>query len=86
MPRYFIDTSDQHHFVRDEEGYDFATAEEAKQAAVNALPEMALDALAQGRASVFLALVRDERGRNVLQASLTLAVAWLDAPILESQR
>ena len=81
MPRFYIDTSDQQRFIRDEQGYDYATLEEAKEAAINALPEMARDALPDDRANAFLVLVRDEQGRNVLQATLSLAVVWLNNPV-----
>ena len=84
MPRFFIDTSDQQRFVRDDDGYEFATPEEAGQAAISVLPEMARDALPEASSSAFLALVRDEQGRNVLQASLSLAVVWLNNPISSS--
>ena len=41
MPRFFIDTSDQKRFVRDEIGIECKDVEAAKTAAVDALPDMA---------------------------------------------
>ncbi len=77
MPRFFIDTSDQEHFVRDETGHDFEDVEAAKAAAVDALPDMARDELPDGDARTFLAIVRGQDGGPLLQASLTLQVTFL---------
>ena len=74
MPRFFIDTSDQDRFVRDETGYEFDDVEAAKAAAVDALPDMARDELPDGDARTFLAIVRGSNGAPLLQASLTLHV------------
>ena len=38
LPRFYIGTSDQDNFIRDESGYEFADLEAAKTAAVEALP------------------------------------------------
>lgn len=77
MPRFYIDTSDQDHFVRDEFGYEFQDVEAAKAAAVGALPDMARDVLPDGDARTFLAVVRANDGRTLLQATLTLHVTSL---------
>lgn len=74
MARFFIDTSDQDHFVRDETGWEFEDVEAAKAAAVDALPDMARDVLPDGDARSFLAIVRGADGGALLQASLTLHV------------
>jgi len=77
MPRYFIDTSDQRFFRRDETGQDLTDDQTAKQVAVSTLPHMANDALPDGDARTFLAIVRDENGKMLLQASLALQVTRL---------
>ena len=77
MPRFFIDTSDQTHFIRDEVGYEFPDVEAARDAAIDALPDMARDVLPDGDARTFLAVVRDEDGRTLMQATLSLGVVWL---------
>ena len=74
MPHFFIDTSDQDRFVRDETGYEFEDVEAAKRAAVSALPDMARDELPDGDARTFMALVRGADGGPLLQASLTLHI------------
>jgi hypothetical protein len=77
MPRFFIDTSDDQFFARDEEGLDLPDVEAAKHAAVKVLPDMARDKLPDGDRRNFLAIVRDEEGKLILQASLTLHVTSL---------
>ena len=77
MPRFFIDTSDQQNFVRDETGHQFEDMDAARSAAIAALPDMARDVLPDGDARTFLAIVRDNGGRTLLQASLSLGVVWL---------
>ena len=74
MPKFFIDTCDEEHFVRDMTGHTFDDLESAKAAAIEALPGMAADALPDGDARTFLAVVRGEQGDPLLQASLTLDV------------
>jgi hypothetical protein len=83
MPRFFIDTTDQHFFCRDEIGRDFPHLAAAKTAAVDALPDMAREELPDGDTRYFVAIVRREDGVPVLQASLSLNVV----PLLpESER
>lgn len=77
MPRFFIDTSDEELFVRDEEGREYLDLEAAKSEAVSALPDMAREKLPDGDARSFLAIVRGEDGRMILQASLVLKVTSL---------
>lgn len=77
MPRFYIDTSDQNRFVRDDTGIECVDLEAAKDQAVNALPDMARDALPDGDMRTFLAVVRDAEGRALLQASLTLSITSL---------
>ena len=77
MPRFFIDTSDQHVFIRDDVGMEYEDIEAAKTAAVDALPDMARQELPDGDARAFLAVVRDEHGRTLIQATMNFSVAWL---------
>ena len=77
VPRFYIDTSDQQYFARDEKGYEFEDVEAARAAAISALPDMARDVLPDGDARTFLAVVRDEQNRTLLQATLSLGVVWL---------
>jgi hypothetical protein len=81
MPRFFIDTADEAHFVRDVVGFECDDVEAAKTAAVSALPDMARDELPDGDRRTFLAIVRDAEGRTLVQASLALAVTrFIAAP------
>ena len=77
MPRFFIDTSDQKRFVRDEIGIECKDVEAAKTAAVDALPDMARQELPDGDDRVFLAIVRAGDGAALLQCALSLTVTSL---------
>ena len=77
MPRYFIDTSDQNIFCRDNDGGEYDSLDAAKAMAIRTLPDMAHDELPDGDARTFLAIVRDADGRPVLQAGLSLHVTSL---------
>ena len=76
MPRFFIDTSDEHIFVKDKVGTECKDISAAKTLAVDALPDMARDELPDGDYRTFLAIVRNEQDRTLLKASLSLAVVW----------
>ena len=77
MPRFYIDTSDQERFVRDQEGYEFADVQAAKNAAVDALPDMARDELPDGDNRTFTAVVRDDQDRTLVQATMSFSVTWM---------
>ncbi|WP_102958382.1 DUF6894 family protein [Mangrovicella endophytica] len=77
MPRFFIDMSDDETFSRDDAGLVFKDVEEAKNAAVATLADMAREALPDGDARTFLAIIRGEDGGMLLQANLTLKVTSL---------
>ena len=77
MPHFFIDTSDEELFIRDEIGFQCVDVEGAKALAVASLPDMAREKLPDGDARTFFAIVRGEDGRSLLQARLTLNVASL---------
>ena len=72
MPRYFIDAHDGDYPHRDEDGHDLPDDEAARQAALDALPDMARDKLPDGDRRVFTATARDEHGTVVYSASMTL--------------
>ncbi len=86
VPRFFIDTSDQQHFVRDKVGYELPDVDAARDAAIEALPDMARDVLPDGDARTFLAVVRDEQNRTLLQASLSLGVVWMTEAHMPTRR
>ncbi len=79
VPRFFIDTSDQQRFVRDEEGLVFGDVEAAMNAAAGGLADMAADALPGGESRTFIAIVRDEQGRTLVQTTMSFGVVWMPA-------
>ncbi len=76
MPRFFIDTSDGDLEIRDDQGIEFLCAEDARVAALAALPDMARDKIPDGDRRLFFVSVRDEHGNTIYKASLFLAGAW----------
>ncbi len=76
MPHYFIDAQFGDFDHRDEEGHVLPDDEAARKAALQALPDMARDAMPAGDNDTFTVTVRDERGL-VYEATLTLRGRWL---------
>lgn len=76
MPQYFIDTQFGDFDHHDEEGHDLTDDEAARRTALQALPDMARDAMPAGDNDAFTVTVRDERGL-VYQATLTLKGRWM---------
>lgn len=74
MPHYFFDEIDNGRVVRDETGYELPDMDAAKEAAIDALPDMARDQLPDGDEHLFAVRVRDTTGRELLEVSLTLTV------------
>lgn len=72
MPRYYFDTNDGRSLAVDQTGLDLATMEEVRWAALDALPDMARDALPRHPVREISVQVRDEEGRVVFTASLVL--------------
>jgi hypothetical protein len=73
MPRYFFDTRDGDTTARDEIGLEFDELEAVEREALKALPDLARGAVPDGHRD-FVVNVRDEAGRPVLRASLSLNV------------
>ncbi len=75
MPRYSFDTDDGNRFKRDVIGQDLDGPETARQSALEALADMARDALPKdGDKRLMIVRVRDAEGQSVLKASLSLLV------------
>jgi len=73
MPRYFFDTHDGEHELRDEEGSEILGLQEARDEAIRVLPGIARDVLpGGGDRGDFVSTVRDERGQLVFRATLSL--------------
>ena len=77
MPRYYFDTNDGDEQQKDDTGLDWADRQAARLAAMDALPDIARDVLPDGDRREMAVRVRDETGRVILTATLSLAVDWV---------
>ena len=71
MPCYFIDFRDGDDVVIDTIGSDVPGFEEARDEAIELLPQVAKDRLPDGEHREFVATVRDEAGTQLYRATLT---------------
>jgi hypothetical protein len=75
MPRYFFDTDDGQHFIKDHEGLDLYGLKEARLQAQAALADIARDHVPNdGPQRTMTCRVRDGDGKTVLLASLALLI------------
>ena len=75
MPLYFIDTNDGDLFLKDEEGLDLSGLHEARVQAQGVLADLAREKIVKaGSQWSMTTFVRDETGKTVLQAALSLVV------------
>jgi len=79
MPRYFFDTRDGAHFVRDEEGVELDGFRAARDEATAGLADLAHDALPGAIRRELAVEVRDEADHPLLRAALWFEVAVLAA-------
>jgi hypothetical protein len=77
MPRYFFDINDGDRFTPDYEGIELESIKAAKDAAKKTLPDIVNDELSDGDRRVFVVLVKDEVGHELLRVTLSLAVETL---------
>ncbi|GJE61847.1 DUF6894 family protein [Methylobacterium trifolii] len=80
MPRYYIDTDDDDLLVESDGSEMLTSPAEARRAALDALPDMARDKMPDGDHRTFRATVRDEHGREVYTATMTLVGTWKITP------
>ncbi len=85
MPRYFIDSSDGNFSHIDSEGVELTGAADARHLALDALPDMVREVLPDGDSREFAVCVRDELGKVIYSASLTLAGGWREDGKAEPQ-
>jgi hypothetical protein len=78
MPRFFFDIDDGERRTRDDVGLDFADAQNARDKAVSALPDIARDVMPDGQQRDFFVTMRDDSGRPIFKASLSLRTEWLN--------
>ncbi len=73
MPRYFFDMYDDATLTADDEGLDLAGVEAVRTEALGALPAIAREIITlEGNRRTLMVRVRDEAGRNVLNAALAV--------------
>lgn len=80
MPFYYFDIDDGHELTRDDTGVEFADLQAARDAAISILPEVAREILPDGDMREIVSTLRDESGRNVFRATLSLQTVWLVDP------
>lgn len=76
MPRFFFDISDGDLIV-DNDGTEFPNAHAARDEAIRTLPDIARSEIAARGHREVLVLMRDETGRAIFTAALTLTAKWL---------
>jgi hypothetical protein len=77
MPHYFFDVTENQVHVQDEIGLEFADDQEARNAAMLALPELAAHQRSDGDRHVVRLTVRNKAGLRICQATLTMEAEWL---------
>ena len=76
MPRFFFDFADGT-VIPDDMGTEFPNAHAARDEAIRTLPDVARDEIARGQGRQVVVLMRDETGRALFTAALTLTAKWL---------
>jgi hypothetical protein len=79
MPRYFFDTRDNSHLIRDEEGLELDGIKAARNEATRGLADLAKDAIPGTIRRELAVEVRDGADRALLRAALWFEVAELVA-------
>ncbi|MBL0408015.1 hypothetical protein JKG68_29385 [Microvirga aerilata] len=74
MQRYFFDTYDGDKLLPDEIGVELADLDEAERELARSLPAMAQETFPKSDHREFAVRVRDDEGKTVLKAALTLVM------------
>ena len=77
MPRYFFDIDDGDTCSPDDEGLDLNGPWEAREKAIDVLPDVARDVLPDGNRRDMITSVRDETGMVLFRAKLSLVAEWM---------
>jgi hypothetical protein len=77
LPRFFFDIDDGETVTVDEVGSELEGLGAARAEAMAVLPAIAKDAVPDGDARTYTALVRDEKGRSVFRVTLDLRAEWV---------
>ena len=72
MPLFYFDVCDGEDVIRDEDGTECPSFEAARRAALGVLPAMARDAARHRDQQDLVILLRDNGGRHVFTATLTI--------------
>ena len=79
MSRYFFDIDDGERSVMDIDGLEMPDRESVRHAAIDVLPDVARDELPDGDHRSFVCSVRNEAGKVIFRACLSLEAGWLDS-------
>ena len=81
MSKYYIHTDDGDASYQDSKPFDFVDLQDARRAALSALPDMARDVLPDGDRRTFVVSVEDDQGVVAYSATLDLVGEWkIDPP------
>jgi hypothetical protein len=78
MARYYFDLYNSTGSFSDDEGLDLLNREAVRWEAIRVLPDIARDELPDGDAVNFEVRVRDESGKEIFRAILSLRAGWTD--------
>ena len=78
MSRYFFDIDDGEQTITDRIGIELPNRKAVRDAATGVLPDIARDELPDGEHRDFICSVRDETGKVIYRAKLSLEAGWLD--------
>jgi hypothetical protein len=76
MARFFFDIDDGEKKAIDREGTNLSGRAEARREAIGILPDVARETLPDGNQRRFACSVRDEGGKVIFTATLTLRAEW----------
>jgi hypothetical protein len=77
VPIFFFDIQFGEHHIRDDEGSDLPDRDAARREALMVLPDIVRDKSPCADQSNFVAEVRDESGRVIFTATLSLSARWI---------
>ncbi|MER0237587.1 hypothetical protein [Fulvimarina sp. MAC8] len=77
MPTFYFDIEDDSTLQRDETGVVCDSSEAIQKFAMEALPSIVSERLADANRHTIAILVRDEEGAYVFRAAMTMTAGWL---------
>lgn len=78
MPLFYFDIDDGERFTLDDGGLECPDRKAARDYAIGVLPDLAREALPDGDTHRIVVTVREESGRPVFRAVLSLKAEWLE--------